>query len=79
LLPALAGLEHLIRHEPNRTSIAENAEFLPSLVGQSEEFLSRQLDSPNQLETPRKISVLAQAIWVALKSASEALPPKTIT
>ncbi|HLZ02729.1 MAG TPA: hypothetical protein VKR55_11335 [Bradyrhizobium sp.] len=31
LIPALAGLEWAIRHEPNRTSIAANAEFLPSL------------------------------------------------
>src|ERR1700712_140806 len=34
LLPALAGLEWAIRHEPNRTSTSKNDEFLPSLVGQ---------------------------------------------
>ncbi|HLZ02993.1 MAG TPA: hypothetical protein VKR55_12670, partial [Bradyrhizobium sp.] len=34
LIPALAGLEWAIRHEPNRTSIAANAEFLPSLDAQ---------------------------------------------
>src|SRR5260370_11684810 len=34
LVPALAGLECMIRHKPNRTSTPENAEFLPSLVGQ---------------------------------------------
>ncbi|MFZ0672219.1 MAG: hypothetical protein WAM50_18155, partial [Pseudolabrys sp.] len=34
LLPALAGLEWAIRHEPNRTSTPENAEFLPGLDGQ---------------------------------------------
>src|SRR5438874_8844783 len=34
LLTALAGLECAIRHRPNRTSILENAEFLPSLDGQ---------------------------------------------
>ena len=34
LLTALAGLECAIRHRPNRTSILENAEFLPSLAGQ---------------------------------------------
>ncbi|HLZ02045.1 MAG TPA: hypothetical protein VKR55_07810, partial [Bradyrhizobium sp.] len=33
LVPALAALECVIRHKPNRTSIAGNAEFLPSLVG----------------------------------------------
>src|SRR5437879_10754545 len=32
LIPALAGLECMIRHEQNRTSTRENAEFLPSLV-----------------------------------------------
>jgi len=31
LVSALAGLECAIRHEPNRTSIAAIAEFLPSL------------------------------------------------
>ncbi|HLZ03363.1 MAG TPA: hypothetical protein VKR55_14580, partial [Bradyrhizobium sp.] len=34
LVPALAALECVIRHKPNRTSIAGNAEFLPSLDGQ---------------------------------------------
>src|SRR5256714_9983958 len=34
LLTALAGLECAIRHKPNRTSILENAEFLPSLYRQ---------------------------------------------
>jgi hypothetical protein len=34
LLPALAGLEWAIRHEPNRTSTSKIDEFLPSLVGQ---------------------------------------------
>jgi hypothetical protein len=34
LIPALAGLECTIRHEQNRTSILEKAEFLPSLDGQ---------------------------------------------
>src|SRR5664279_249850 len=33
LLPALAGLECAIRHEQNRTSTLEIAEFLPGLVG----------------------------------------------
>jgi hypothetical protein len=40
LVPALAGLEWAIRHEPNRTSILEKAEFLLNLVGQITEFLS---------------------------------------
>ena len=35
LIPALAGLERAIRHEQNRTSTQENAEFLPSLIGES--------------------------------------------
>src|ERR1700722_1031747 len=31
LLPALSGLERMIRHESNRTSTPKNAEVLPSL------------------------------------------------
>ena len=34
LMPALAGLECPIRHDQNRTSTPQKAEFLPSLVGQ---------------------------------------------
>lgn len=34
LVTALANLKRAIRHKPNRTSTLENAEFLPSLVGQ---------------------------------------------
>src|SRR5260370_10004451 len=34
LVPALAGLECMIRHKPNRTSTPENAVFLPTLPGQ---------------------------------------------
>jgi hypothetical protein len=39
LLPALTGLEWAIRHEPNRTSTLEKAEFLPSLAGQMNDVL----------------------------------------
>src|SRR5258705_12996232 len=35
LVSALAGLECMIRHKPNRTSTPENAEFLLSLVGRN--------------------------------------------
>jgi hypothetical protein len=34
----------MIRHKPNRTSTPENAEFLPSLDGKSEEFFPEGLD-----------------------------------
>ncbi|HLX16015.1 MAG TPA: hypothetical protein VKS24_12515, partial [Bradyrhizobium sp.] len=34
LLTAIAALECMIRHRPNRTPTLKNAEFLPSLDGQ---------------------------------------------
>jgi hypothetical protein len=34
LIPVLARFEAVIRHEQNRTSTLQNAEFLPSLGGQ---------------------------------------------
>ncbi|HLZ05074.1 MAG TPA: hypothetical protein VKR55_23345, partial [Bradyrhizobium sp.] len=47
LVPALAALECVIRHKPNRTSIAGNAEFLPSLDGQIiTSYFTKSLSSP---------------------------------
>ena len=45
LIPALAGLECMIRHEQNRTSTLENAEFLPSLVGLGKARLVRHCEA----------------------------------
>jgi hypothetical protein len=42
LMPALAGLEWAIRHNQNRTSTSEKAEFLLSLDGQ----ITKSLSSP---------------------------------
>ncbi|MGY3611772.1 MULTISPECIES: hypothetical protein, partial [unclassified Bradyrhizobium] len=41
LIPALAGFECAIRHQPNRTSTPGKAEFLPSLVGQISDLTLR--------------------------------------
>jgi hypothetical protein len=45
----------MIRHEQNRTSTLENAEFLPSLDGKSEIFLREGMDTaatPRELDLP---------------------------
>src|SRR5260370_40370776 len=53
LVPALAGLECMIRHKPNRTSTHENAEFLPSLDGQISRFPKTCLVAGKTMRRPR--------------------------
>ena len=54
-MPALAGLEWAIRHDPNRTSTAKKAEFLPSLDGQNFASVVGQIISKTPaILSPRK-------------------------
>ncbi|MGY3605124.1 MULTISPECIES: hypothetical protein, partial [unclassified Bradyrhizobium] len=54
LIPALAGFECAIRHQPNRTSTPGKAEFLPSLVGQISKSLSIPLAKNKSLNPSGK-------------------------
>ncbi|MGY3607248.1 MULTISPECIES: hypothetical protein, partial [unclassified Bradyrhizobium] len=54
LIPALAGFECAIRHQPNRTSTPGKAEFLPSLDGQITESLSIPRTKNNPLSPSGK-------------------------
>jgi hypothetical protein len=59
LIPALAGLECTIRHEPNRTSILEKAEFLPDLDGQISKSAVQPLSQKYFRSHPKQITFLS--------------------
>src|SRR5436305_13539135 len=66
LLTALAGLECAIRHRPNRTSILENAEFLPSLYLQISPHLRKHVTKHFRREHPR-VGVVTRAMIADVK------------